>query len=952
MASKKVTLDVAVKTEEERLDALDKKLEDTKRKADELRQQKIQMKFDADTQALDAATQKVKQAESNLSQLKAMQLHWNFDVDDSQIQAAEQELEQLKQEQINLQLKVEEYKLDELQSKKDAIEADEINVQLNNQSAMQGLEQIADGFSRIKNSAMEVGQEFGNLLASAGKQETNFAFLKNAVGDAELAKQKMQEINDIVAQLPGDDTALQGLLSSAAAQDSSLTAENLRSMANSATDYFSAMSYYGKSAAEAQQDMTNYLLTGNTAELERSPILQGHIDKLKEATTVQERSKALAEALNEEHWGGMGAMDTYNNKLETFNGMIERGRYTLGGMFQEGAKGAMDFLLKLDESTNGLVGMTIAAGSFLSPVTEAVMGLGQMATGFKALKDAADLTGISDKLSGIKDKLSAVKDAIKNVDLSGKFTTLKQGLTSIATSAKNAAVNIGTTLWGALKSAATAAKEAALAAADLGKKVLLAGYNALKAAGMWLIEKARLIASTVAKGAATVASYALAVAEWLAASPILLVVAAVVALVAILWYLYNTNESVRNAINGFIAALRGLGETIYGYLVGAFEWLQGAWQNTVDFFTNGGTAISEAVTGAFTWISDTITGVFGGAVAWLQGAWQNTVDFFTSGGQSLWDTITGVFTGVYDIIVLSLTGAFEWITTTWQGIIDFFTEGGQILWDTLTAVFTGVYDTIMSTLGGAFQWLMDTWTMVVNAFMTYAPLIVQALFVMATGGLGAVVLLVANMSGMPNQVGAILQSVISRVVSWVSNLVSQFTSGAQRAVSGFLSPLSGLVEAVSAELSAVYSAVMSFIQPLIDAFNALGSAASWAFSVLGMGQGSPGNIYRAVKNELEWTTSFVEDDKTSLVPAMSQLGASVSDSFKPNLDSIQSIDNINNMETIATVSNAGDNDSRQIVYNLSFNLYGDMDKEERMKEFLEYVKEYLNWENTTAGRTV
>ena len=129
----------------------------------------------------------------------------------------------------------------------------------------------------------------------------------------------MSEINDIVAQLPGDDTALQGLLSSAAAKDSSLTADNLRSMANSATDYFSAMSYYGKSATEAQQDMTNYLLAGNTAELERSPILQGHIDKLKEATTVQERSQALAEALNEEHWGGMGAMDTYNNKLETFN---------------------------------------------------------------------------------------------------------------------------------------------------------------------------------------------------------------------------------------------------------------------------------------------------------------------------------------------------------------------------------------------------------------------------------------------------------------------------------------------------------------------------------------------------------------------------------------------------------------------------------------------------------
>ena len=904
-SNKKVTLEVAVKTEQTNIDALDKKLEDTKRKATELKQQKIQMKFDADTQALDAATQKVKQAESNLAQLRAMQFHWNFNVDDSDIKAAEQEVDRLKQDQINLQLQVEEYKLDELQSKKDAIEADEINVQLNNQTAMEGLNQIADGFSRIKSAASEVGQQFGDLLSSAGKQETNFAFLKNAVGDAELAKQKMSEINDIVAQLPGDDTALQGLLSSAAAKDSSLTADNLKSMANSATDYFSAMSYYGKSASEAQQDMTNYLLAGNTAELERSPILQGHIDKLKQATTVQERSKALAEALNEEHWGGMGAMDTYNNKLETFNGMIERGRYTLGGMFQEGAKGAMDFLLKLDENTNGLVGMTIAAGGFLSPVTDAVMGLGQMATGINAIKE----TKLGEWAGTVKDKISGIGSSIKNINASAKFDSLKSSLTNIASSAKSAAVSLGTTLKSAVVSAGSAMKTAALSAVNLGRSVLTAGYNALKTVAMWIAEKAQIVASTIAKGAATVASYALAIAEWLVASPILLVAVAIIALIAALWYLYNTNESVRAAIDGFIQALTGVGQAIYGSLMSAFEWLQGAWQNTVDFFTNGGTAISDAITGTFIWIYESIVAIF--------------------------------------------TGIFEWLTGTWQGIVDFFTENGQLLWDTITGVFMGVYETIVGTLGGAFQWLTDAWNSVVNTFMTYAPLIAQVLFIMATGGIGAIILLIAHMNGMPNQVGAILQSVISRVVSWVGNLVSQFASGAQRAVSNFLSPLKGLVDSVSAELSAVYSAVMSFIQPLIDAFNALGSAASWAFSFLGLGQRSPGNIYKSMKRELEWTTSFVEDDKPGLVSAIANLGRDIVSGFNPRIGEGLSFD-VNGFEANkqGTQSTGANSNGRQIVNNLTFNLYGDMDTEERMKRFLDYVTEYLDWDNNTAGRNM
>ena len=474
-----------------------------------MRQQKIQLKLDADTTALNKVTDDLAKAEAKVNQMKSNKLFFATETDAVQkLQQAESEVNRLKQQQIDLQVRVDSAELNDIQAKKDAIEADEINVQLNNQSAMQALDQIADGFSRIKSAASQVGQQFGDLLASAGKQETNFKFLENAVGNAETARQKMSEINDIVAKLPGDDTALQGLLSSAAAKDSSLTADNLRAMANSATDYFSAMSYYGKSATEAQQDMTNYLLAGNTAELERSPILQGHIDKLKEATTVQERSKALAEALNAEHWGGMGAMDTYNNKLETFNGMIERGRYTLGGMFQEGAKAGMDFLLTLDENTNGLVGMTIAAAGFASPITDALMGLGQMATGMKAISDL----GFISKL--------------KDLELGTRAAAFAQWL-----------------------------------------------YNAA-----------------------------------LAMNPIMLVIIAITALIAVLGYLYFTNEDVRNAINGFGQALWGLGETINGYLIGALELLGGAWQNTVNWFTTGAQFISDSVTGAFTWITDSIMG--------------------------------------------------------------------------------------------------------------------------------------------------------------------------------------------------------------------------------------------------------------------------------------------------------------------------------------------------------
>ena len=323
---------------------------------------------------------------------------------------------------IQVRLDVIDDKIDALEKKIDSIDDEPITPAVETTAAMASIDQIGQGFDRLKQGASEVGQQMGVVLEAAGKQETNKVFLEQAVG-AEKAGQAMDNINKIVADLPGDDTALQGLLSSAVAKDASLTTEQLSSMAQNATDYFSAMSFYGKSASEAQQDMTNYLLTGNTAELERSPILQSHIDKLKEANTVEERNAALAEALTQEHWAGMGAADTYNNKLETFNGMLERGKYNLGGMFQEGAKGAMDFALKLDDASGGLVGMGLAALSFASPVTDAVMGLGQMATGMKAIKDLGMIKYLKDleimtKLSAAADWLLSGAQAVLNFIMS------------------------------------------------------------------------------------------------------------------------------------------------------------------------------------------------------------------------------------------------------------------------------------------------------------------------------------------------------------------------------------------------------------------------------------------------------------------------------------------------------------------------------------------------------
>ena len=477
--AKEKEVKVRVSTEAEMSDV--EKLEN---RIKQLKTQKIKAKLEADTAELEEANRKIQGLKIFLDNVNTG--NTNIHVNDDEIEKAKAELASLESKVVDLEIDVETGKLKEAEAEIEKLDDSTIDVNVDNISAMEAVDQIGQGFDRLKQGAREVGEQLGTVLEAAGKQETNKTFLEQAVGDPAVAQQKMNEIADIVQNLPGDDTAVQGLLSQAIAKDASLATDQLQAIGTAYADYASAMSFYGKSGIEAQQDMTNYILAGNTAELERSPILASHIDKLKEATTIQERSQALQEALNEEHWGGMSQQDTFNNKLETFNGMLDRGKYNLGGMFQEGAKAGMDFVMNLDNATNGMVGMGIALAGFASPLTDSIMGLGQMATGMKAIKDLGMIQWLRD--FEIMTKLSAAAD--------------------------------------------------------------------------WLLAAAQGVLNAI-----------------MSMNPIVLVVIALIALAAALIWAYQNVDWFREMVDNAFASLVQIGQIIYGYVMGAIQWLSDLFNN-------------------------------------------------------------------------------------------------------------------------------------------------------------------------------------------------------------------------------------------------------------------------------------------------------------------------------------------------------------------------------------
>jgi len=537
----------------------------------------------------------IRKAQAEIRELDNSSADVDVTSDDSEVKKVQNEVDEIDNESVEPEMKVDDSDFQKKKKEVDDLDGKDIKLNLAMESFSQGLATAKQGISDLASHMNEVAQ--------AGMQtEQNMAFLKMNLG-AEKAKSTMQDISNIVASMPGDDNTMRSVLSTAQALGNNLKPQEMKAATGTMADYMSASATMGKQAVESQQDIMKYLLDGNTAELERGSIVSSRVDKLKEANTFMERQKAMQEVLNELGYGGISQQDTMLNKQAEWEGMIYNSQDALSSMWLGAQKGAMDYILKLNDATNGIVGMGIVASQMvLGPFTDIMMGLGQIGTGFKTLSEMDIFSKLGGKLDGFKNRLLNIGTTAKNV-----FTGIPSKLSALKTSL----ISVGNT-----------AKATALRMLELGKSALIAGYNALKAGAMWLIEKARLIASTIATYAAEAAQWALNLA--MSANPIGIIIVAITALIAVLGYLYFNNEQVRSAVDGVFASLQSfLGLIVGGIqtaISGFISWLG----NLYSWLSQLGTQVNGAVNG----VIGVLTGIIDSIVGILNGIWLAVLNWF------------------------------------------------------------------------------------------------------------------------------------------------------------------------------------------------------------------------------------------------------------------------------------------------------------------------------------
>lgn len=369
----------------------------------------------------------------------------------------------------------------------------------------------------------------------------------------------------------------------------------------------------------------------------------------------------------------------------------------------------------------------------------------QIKSGFNTLKNA--ITTAKDKLVDFKNKIanwsSGGIDTVKT-----KFSELKDKIML----AKTKLVE----LWATMK-ANVAEKISTIAAKfrTLADSISLAGIKAkLYAAYQWLVNAATAVWNAL-----------------LAMNPVTLIVIAIAALIAILIYLYNTNETVRNAINGLWQGMQELGQYIYSGLIAAWETLVGVMQGVASF------------------LDGTIGNVIRGIIALLSGDTQGAVQYFTDAWNTLMDAlgpvgdfIQSVFTPIIQSLMSLLTGDGD------ANPVEVLTQGFTYLMEVLSPV--GEF--LMSIFVPAWQLVLDIITPLFNLFLQLATIFTQLI----TGQISLQQAVSMAWQAIQSTIAMILSNVINRVVSWVSSMWNNAVSAGSKFLSGvvqFISQLPGKV---------------------------------------------------------------------------------------------------------------------------------------------------------------
>lgn len=324
------------------------------------------------------------------------------------------------------------------------------------------------------------------------------------------------------------------------------------------------------------------------------------------------------------------------------------------------------------EAVSGFLSLMSAGPAEIEKMTASLENSGGASTE-AAAKMKAGIGGALENLSGAIDSfVITVGDQLIPIvqKVAGLITELVNKFTALPESVQQFLV-IGTAIIGVLSAIA----------AIIGIVIMVVG-SILTAIGS--------VTTALAAAGGTAAIFGTILAAL--TSPITIIIASIVALVAGLTYLYNTNETVKNALNAAWEFLKAAAESIFNYLKSFWATWGG---DIISFFAKLWDGVKGVFGIAMKVLNDIITKIFQGIIA-----------FWDKWG----DTIVGIFKDSFEILKIVFKTVFDVISSVTKKVF----ENLKTFWDTWGKTITGVFNTVLSIVKTIFEGVWNTIKIVIE----------------------------------------------------------------------------------------------------------------------------------------------------------------------------------------------------------------------------------------------
>ncbi|MGX0340963.1 phage tail protein [Staphylococcus hominis] len=410
--------------------------------------------------------------------------------------------------------------------------------------------------------------------------------------------------------------------------------------------------------------------------------------------------------------------------------------------------------------------------------------------------------------------------------------------------------------------------------------------------------------------------------------PALAVVGVVAAVIAALVWLWNTNESVRNALTN---AWDVISSTIGGAIQSVIDWFMQLYDNimqTIQPLMPIFQAFGELINQVLGVVVVTVINVL---VAAFQSLWNAVSVIFTAIGaivSSVIQLIVGLFTAFIQLITGDFTGALQTLQTTfwnvlntiWTAVQSIFTQISQFIFTSLNSILGTSISSWSQIFSSTYQFLSQIFSSVAQWFgqvaQTIASKMAQALGYIISNGSQWVSSIVSTLASFVSSVISGFVRVVSSVAQYMAQALSRVISGGSQWVSGIVSAMarfvssviSGFVNAVSqvqAGMQRAYRTIVNFVGQfasagmdlmrglvrgimdgmkwVVDAArNVARSAVNAAKSALGIH--SPSRVFKEIGGyTMQGFGIGIDKEGRSVVSGMGSMANSITDAFNSNL---------------------------------------------------------------------